>query len=188
MQITYDAKADAMYIKFCDGDFVANKEVEEGIILDFGQGNILLGIEILEASMRFRHIDSKGVKIQMPRPQNPNPLLEELEKWLSEQDEISLVKIAKTMNCYQERDAKCRLLWVWTNGRGIIQLRKHDYSAMDLEHRVRYDTPEHPLFGGFPQFDIVDTRTLEYAKRVILYARNKQSRRQGKRQWLNLNV
>lgn len=66
MQITYDTKADAMYIKFCDGDFVANKEVEEGIILDFGQGNILLGIEILEASMRFRPEDLAKVEIQMP--------------------------------------------------------------------------------------------------------------------------
>ncbi|MGB2800035.1 MAG: DUF2283 domain-containing protein [Dehalococcoidia bacterium] len=66
MQITYDTKADAMYIKFCDGDFVANKEVEEGIILDFGKGNILLGIEILEASMRFRPEDLAKVEIQMP--------------------------------------------------------------------------------------------------------------------------
>ena len=66
MQITYDTKADAMYIKFCDGDFVANKEVEEGIILDFGRGNILLGIEILEASMRFRPEDLAKVEIQMP--------------------------------------------------------------------------------------------------------------------------
>ncbi len=66
MQITYDTKADAMYIKFCDGDFVANKEVEAGIILDFGKGNILLGIEILEASMRFRPEDLAKVEIQMP--------------------------------------------------------------------------------------------------------------------------
>ena len=66
MQITYATKADAMYIKFCDGDFVANKEVEEGIILDFGRGNILLGKEILEASMRFRPEDLAKVEIQMP--------------------------------------------------------------------------------------------------------------------------
>ncbi len=66
MQITYDTKADAMYIKFCDGDFIANKEVEEGIILDFGKGNILLGIEILEASTRFRPEDLARVEIQMP--------------------------------------------------------------------------------------------------------------------------
>ena len=66
MQITYDTKADAMYIKFRDGEFVANKEVEEGIIIDMGKGNILLGIEILEASTRFRPEDLAKVEIQMP--------------------------------------------------------------------------------------------------------------------------
>ncbi|MDP2730754.1 MAG: DUF2283 domain-containing protein [Dehalococcoidales bacterium] len=66
MQITYDTKADAMYIKFSDGEFVANKEVEEGIIIDMGKGNTLLGIEVLEASTRFRPEDLARVDIQMP--------------------------------------------------------------------------------------------------------------------------
>ena len=66
MQITYDTKADAMYIKFCDGEFVANREVEEGIIIDMGKGNIILGIEVLEASSRFRPEDLARVDIQMP--------------------------------------------------------------------------------------------------------------------------
>ena len=66
MKITYDTKADAIYIKFRDGEFVANKEVEEGIIIDMGKGNTLLGIEILEASTRFRPEDLARVDIQMP--------------------------------------------------------------------------------------------------------------------------
>jgi uncharacterized protein YuzE len=66
MQITYDTKADAMYIKFRDGEFVTNREVEEGIIIDIGKGNILLGIEILEVSSRFRPEDLARVEIQMP--------------------------------------------------------------------------------------------------------------------------
>ena len=66
MQITYDTKADAMYIKFCDGEFVANKEVEDGIIIDMGKGNILLGIEVLEASTRFQPEDLARVDIQIP--------------------------------------------------------------------------------------------------------------------------
>jgi len=65
MQITYDTKADALYIKFRDGEFVANKEVEEGIIFDIGKGNVLLGIEILEASMRFRPEDLARVEVQI---------------------------------------------------------------------------------------------------------------------------
>ena len=70
MQITYDTKADAIYIKFCDGEFVANKEVEDGIIVDMSKGSVLLGIEILEASTRFRPEDLAKVEIQMSRRRN----------------------------------------------------------------------------------------------------------------------
>jgi len=66
MQITYDTRADAMYIKFCDGEFVTNKEVNKGIILDVGKEDTLLGIEILEASTRFSPQDLARVDIQMP--------------------------------------------------------------------------------------------------------------------------
>jgi len=52
MQISYDDQADAMYIRFREGKFVKNKEVAEGIILDLGKKGVLLGIEILEASLR----------------------------------------------------------------------------------------------------------------------------------------
>jgi uncharacterized protein YuzE len=66
MQITYDTQADAMYIKFCDGEFVANKEIVEGIIIDIGKGDTILGIEILEASSTFKPEDLARVDIQMP--------------------------------------------------------------------------------------------------------------------------
>ena len=66
MQITYDTKADAKHIKFCDGEFVTNREVEEGIIIDMGKGSVLLGIEILGVSSRFRPEDLAKVEIQMP--------------------------------------------------------------------------------------------------------------------------
>ena len=55
-----------MYIKFCDGEFAGNKEVEEGIILDIGKDNALLGIEILEVSSRFSPQDLARMDIQMP--------------------------------------------------------------------------------------------------------------------------
>ena len=66
MQITYDTKADALYIKFHDGEFVTNKEVEEGIILDLGKDDVLLGIEILDASTRLGPEDLARVDIRMP--------------------------------------------------------------------------------------------------------------------------
>ena len=66
MEISYDTKADAIYIKFCEGEFVKNKEVEEGIILDMGEENKLLGIEILEASSRFSLKDISKVSMEIP--------------------------------------------------------------------------------------------------------------------------
>ena len=66
MQITYDRKADALYIRLQSGKFVKNKEIEEGIILDIGENGALLGIEILEASSRFSLKDIAGVEIKMP--------------------------------------------------------------------------------------------------------------------------
>ena len=66
MQLTYDTEADAMYIKFKEGNFVQNKEIEEGIILDIGNDNCLLGIEILEVSSRFLPEEIAEVDIKMP--------------------------------------------------------------------------------------------------------------------------
>jgi uncharacterized protein YuzE len=54
MKITYDKKIDAMYLHFQGGSFLRNKEVEDGIILDIGKGNKILGIEILNASKRIK--------------------------------------------------------------------------------------------------------------------------------------
>ena len=66
MQITYDTEADALYIKLQDGTFVRNREMVEGVVLDIGEGESLLGIEILEASTRFSLKDLSTVDIQMP--------------------------------------------------------------------------------------------------------------------------
>ena len=66
MKITYDPKIDAMYIKFQDGTFVSNKEVEDGIIFDIGRKGIILGIEILEASQRLKPKVLSHFDIQIP--------------------------------------------------------------------------------------------------------------------------
>ena len=66
MQITYDTEADALYIKFTDGTFARNKEVAEGIILDFGGDGEVLGIEVLGVSVRFPPQTLAHVDIQMP--------------------------------------------------------------------------------------------------------------------------
>jgi uncharacterized protein YuzE len=66
MKVTYDTRADALYIQFREGKFARNQEVAEGVILDIGEGEALLGIEILEASSRFSLEDLARVEVLMP--------------------------------------------------------------------------------------------------------------------------
>lgn len=66
MKITYDKTIDALYLYFQEGVFTRNKEVEEGIILDIGKGNKILGIEILEASKRIKPQNMNYLNFQIP--------------------------------------------------------------------------------------------------------------------------
>ena len=52
MEITYDKDADAMYIKFREGEFGSNKVIDRETIIDLDKRGNLLGIEILSVSKR----------------------------------------------------------------------------------------------------------------------------------------
>jgi uncharacterized protein YuzE len=73
MKISYDTQADAVYIQLREGQFVSNKEVAEGVILDMGEGGIVLGIEILEASTRLSSGDLARVEVLMPLERTTAP-------------------------------------------------------------------------------------------------------------------
>ncbi|MES2059918.1 MAG: DUF2283 domain-containing protein [Patescibacteria group bacterium] len=66
MKITYDKKIDAMYLQFQEGIFSRNKEVEEGIIVDLGKGNKILGIEILNASKKIKPKGLSHLNFEIP--------------------------------------------------------------------------------------------------------------------------
>jgi len=74
MRITYDTQADALYIQLREGKFAHNEEVLQGVILDMGEGGVLLGIEILEASTRFSPGDLARVEVLMPLELSAVPL------------------------------------------------------------------------------------------------------------------
>ena len=48
MEIRYDPEADAMYIKFREGEYEISEEIREGIIIDFDKDNEIIGMEILD--------------------------------------------------------------------------------------------------------------------------------------------
>lgn len=51
MQILYNAKTDLLYLRLDDQrQEVINKRVSEDIVLDLGEGDRIVGIEILDAS------------------------------------------------------------------------------------------------------------------------------------------
>ena len=51
-RIKYDKVVDAIYICLRDGKIVESDEIAPGVIVDFGENNEILGIEILQASKR----------------------------------------------------------------------------------------------------------------------------------------
>ena len=52
MKIEYDPKADAMYIRLLAGEVVESDEVRPGVVLDFDSNGRVLGIEMLDVSLR----------------------------------------------------------------------------------------------------------------------------------------
>jgi uncharacterized protein YuzE len=63
MKVTYDGKSDLLYIRLDESkQDVINKRVADDVVLDIGEGDKIVGIEILEASA---HVDlSKILPIQ----------------------------------------------------------------------------------------------------------------------------
>ena len=50
MKIRYDPSMDALYIRLRDGEIDESDEVSRGVIMDYDEQGILMGIEILDAS------------------------------------------------------------------------------------------------------------------------------------------
>ena len=59
MQIHYDGKTDLLYMRFDDRkQQVMNKRLSEDIVLDIGDDDKIIGIEILDAS---KHVNLSGL-------------------------------------------------------------------------------------------------------------------------------
>jgi uncharacterized protein YuzE len=66
MKTSYDKEADVLYLYFQEGTFSNTKEVDDGIVLDLGKGNKILGIEILDASKRIKPYNMNYLNFQIP--------------------------------------------------------------------------------------------------------------------------
>ena len=57
MRVTYDREADAAYIflkEIRPGSVERTEKVSEGMLVDFGKGNVILGIEVLGPNKIFK--------------------------------------------------------------------------------------------------------------------------------------
>ena len=52
MKIEYDPKADAMYIRLKSGSIAVSDEIRPGLVIDFDEEGKVLGIEMLDVSLR----------------------------------------------------------------------------------------------------------------------------------------
>ena len=50
MRISYDEKADALYIRLKETTYYESEEIREGVLLDYDDKGNLIGLEILDAS------------------------------------------------------------------------------------------------------------------------------------------
>lgn len=64
MKIEYSKAADALYVHFKQTEVAKSKEVEEGVVIDFDGEGHLIGIEILDASVRVGIPDLVNVSIE----------------------------------------------------------------------------------------------------------------------------
>lgn len=64
MKISFDRKADALYIEFSRGKFGSNKKLDDETVLDLDKYGKILGIEILSASKRIPVKVLKSYKVE----------------------------------------------------------------------------------------------------------------------------
>ncbi len=66
MKISYDPKADALYIQFQEGKVGRTRKVEEGILIDLDNSGKIFGIEIIGLSERMSLKDLGQISLDLP--------------------------------------------------------------------------------------------------------------------------
>ena len=71
MNISFDEKADALYIQFQEGSVARTRKIQDGILIDIDDAGRLFGIEILDVSERIPpealgNLSFQGLKVTLP--------------------------------------------------------------------------------------------------------------------------
>ncbi len=65
MNVHFDEKADAVYLRLDDSKIVESEEVQPGIILDFNAQNHVVGVEILRVKDRVPLANLKQMQFEI---------------------------------------------------------------------------------------------------------------------------
>jgi uncharacterized protein YuzE len=71
MLVRIDRKSDAFYIDLTEQPIESSEEVADGIILDYDQNGLLVGIEILDASRKLGSLETFTGFQQLPIAVDP---------------------------------------------------------------------------------------------------------------------
>jgi len=58
MRLHVDREADALYLRLDESMIVESEEVSPGVVLDYNAENMVVGVEILNLSVRAPHIEA----------------------------------------------------------------------------------------------------------------------------------
>ena len=67
MKSAYDAKVDALYIRWTDAKIAESDEISEGVILDYDSKGNIVGVEVLNASLKIKGFPNKHELIEIGR-------------------------------------------------------------------------------------------------------------------------
>ncbi len=73
MKISYDPRADALYLKFQEGAARRTKKVEEGVLVDLDENGRLYGIEIIGMKGRIPIPELGRILTAFPATGTPAP-------------------------------------------------------------------------------------------------------------------
>ncbi len=65
MRIHFDEEADALYLRLDESTIVESEEVQPGFVLDFKDGNEVVGIEILRVKERIPLANLKQIPFEV---------------------------------------------------------------------------------------------------------------------------
>jgi uncharacterized protein YuzE len=66
MKLSFDEKADALYIRFQEGKVARTRKIHDGILVDVDEAGRLFGIEILDVSERIPRESLGAITADLP--------------------------------------------------------------------------------------------------------------------------